>query len=231
MQKPNFRYPENYPEKKIQKKNSQIADIPSRECREMREPPPIKPELCLYTIRCSAATTNYPGASGIVKINIDVALDSVNFLAGFGVVVRDHLGSVLGSSWQKVDASFSPQFAEAIAILRGIGLASDLCVRIGMIESDTAVVVNHINGNMMSNSEIDICKEAKKVWELSDFREVLCPFKGLDVLDILCSLSSLFSRDQLAKFIVILWCLWGNRNAAINGGRVREASALYYMPK
>ncbi|KAL5841571.1 hypothetical protein ACOSQ3_012174 [Xanthoceras sorbifolium] len=58
---------------------------------------------------------------------------------------------------------------------------------------------------------------AKKVWELSDFREVLCPFKGLDVLDILCSLSSLFSRDQLAKFIVILWCLWGNRNAAING--------------
>ncbi|KAL5801097.1 hypothetical protein ACOSQ3_032729 [Xanthoceras sorbifolium] len=31
----------------------------------MRKLPPVKPELCLCTIWCSAASTNYPGASRI----------------------------------------------------------------------------------------------------------------------------------------------------------------------
>ncbi|KAL5835633.1 hypothetical protein ACOSQ4_015130 [Xanthoceras sorbifolium] len=52
---------------------------------------------------------------------------------------------------------------------------------------------------------------------------MLRSFQGLDVLDILCGVSSVISRDQLARFVIILWCLWWNRNAALHGGFGRDA--------
>ncbi|KAL5812469.1 hypothetical protein ACOSQ3_027419 [Xanthoceras sorbifolium] len=40
-----------------------------------------------------------PPGEGLVKINTDVALDVVNQLVGFGEMIRNHLGQVLGSYW------------------------------------------------------------------------------------------------------------------------------------
>ncbi|KAL5754033.1 hypothetical protein ACOSP7_022253 [Xanthoceras sorbifolium] len=52
-------------------------------------------------------------------------------------------------------------------------------------------------------------------------------YRGLGILDVLCGISSVFNRDQLALFVVILWSIWGNRNVAIHGGFVRDAFMLY----
>ncbi|KAL5787140.1 hypothetical protein ACOSP7_004089 [Xanthoceras sorbifolium] len=40
-----------------------------------------------------------PPDPGLVKVNSDAAIDSSSCLVGFGLVVRDQLGHVLGSSW------------------------------------------------------------------------------------------------------------------------------------
>ncbi|KAL5775734.1 hypothetical protein ACOSP7_013291 [Xanthoceras sorbifolium] len=48
-----------------------------------------------------------PPDLGLVKVNSDATIDSANCLVGFGLVVRDQLGYVLGSSWQRLEVSFS----------------------------------------------------------------------------------------------------------------------------
>ncbi|KAL5784558.1 hypothetical protein ACOSQ2_006950 [Xanthoceras sorbifolium] len=75
-----------------------------------------------------------PPDASAVKVNSDDAINSSNNLVGFGLVVRDHLGHVLGSSWQKVEASFSPLVAEASALRHGIIFALELGITLSVFE-------------------------------------------------------------------------------------------------
>ena len=71
-----------------------------------------------------------------MKLNVDAALDIGRRRVGCGAVVRDHAGYVLASAAIPVEAAFSPQTAEALAVLHGV----ILCARLGfssvIVESD-----------------------------------------------------------------------------------------------
>ncbi|KAL5851734.1 hypothetical protein ACOSQ3_006852 [Xanthoceras sorbifolium] len=106
-----------------------------------------------------------PPDASAVKVNSDDAINSSNNLVGFGLVVRDHLGHVLGSSWQKVEASFSPLVAEASALLH-VDVAEALAVLDGLtsatskgwlpllVECDALNVVNLSLGTTSPRLEI-----------------------------------------------------------------------------
>ncbi|KAK3217644.1 hypothetical protein Dsin_011614 [Dipteronia sinensis] len=64
---------------------------------------------------------------------------------GVGLVIRDHCGTVVASSSQQVEAYFSPQIAEAVAILRCMIFAVDSGLVPAVIESDALGVVNFVN--------------------------------------------------------------------------------------
>ncbi|KAK3195597.1 hypothetical protein Dsin_026907 [Dipteronia sinensis] len=55
---------------------------------------------------------------------------------GVGVVIRDHRGLVMASCSQQLDAIYSTQVAEAVALLRGIDFTMDTGLVPAMIESD-----------------------------------------------------------------------------------------------
>ncbi|KAL5742092.1 hypothetical protein ACOSP7_028824 [Xanthoceras sorbifolium] len=105
-----------------------------------------------------------PPLAGLVKLNIDVALDiENNSMIGVGVVLRDHKGQVLGFSWQRFRGCFSPQVAEALAMLRGLHFALELGINPCIVESDASNVVELVNGHKVSLSEISLIVEIQNL--------------------------------------------------------------------
>ncbi|KAL5755139.1 hypothetical protein ACOSP7_023359 [Xanthoceras sorbifolium] len=62
----------------------------------------------------------------------------------------------MGSSWQCIAGSLSPQCAKVTAIFRSLRYAADLGIWPSIIESDAEAVVNLINGDLMPLFEIGI---------------------------------------------------------------------------
>ena len=62
----------------------------------------------------------------------------------------------MASSVQQLEASFTPQVAEVVAILRGIEFATDLGLVPIVVESDALGVVNTINSYSPNKAEIGI---------------------------------------------------------------------------
>ena len=60
-----------------------------------------------------------PPPPGVVKINTDAALNSLQGRTGLGMVARDCDGKVVASSCRRMSANFHPQVAEALALLAG----------------------------------------------------------------------------------------------------------------
>ncbi|KAL5753986.1 hypothetical protein ACOSP7_022206 [Xanthoceras sorbifolium] len=63
---------------------------------------------------------------GWLKLNTDPAFDSYRRRLGFGVVICDSKGLVMLSGSLVFDGFFSPEIAEAMAILRGVQLALEM---------------------------------------------------------------------------------------------------------
>ncbi|KAI9156288.1 hypothetical protein LWI28_003813 [Acer negundo] len=95
-----------------------------------------------------------PPAPGLYLINTDAALDMVGWLVGFGIVIQNFEGLVMACSSQKLEASYSPQVAEAVALLCGLRLACDTGLYPCQADSDASVVVNWINNGSILVSEI-----------------------------------------------------------------------------
>ena len=95
-----------------------------------------------------------PPGPNIYKINCDAALSGSSSLAGVGIVIRDHCGMVMVASSQKFVATFTPQVAEAMAILQSLQLAIDSGLFPCCVESDAKVVVDWINSNKVLFSDI-----------------------------------------------------------------------------
>ncbi|TXG57115.1 hypothetical protein EZV62_018428 [Acer yangbiense] len=82
------------------------------------------------------------------KMNTDAAIDSAFGRVGFGVIIRDHVGSVLASSSQFLAAFFSPMVAEAMAIFRGLEFTRDSSLLPCTVVLDAQVVVRLINSDV-----------------------------------------------------------------------------------
>ncbi|KAK2641436.1 hypothetical protein Ddye_023199 [Dipteronia dyeriana] len=89
-----------------------------------------------------------PSTKLMYKINTNASIQAQSNCMGVGIVIRDRSGWVMGSSAQRIQACFTPQIAEAIAILRGIEFARDMGLLPVVVESDALGVVKHIiDGN------------------------------------------------------------------------------------
>lgn len=78
-----------------------------------------------------------------MKVNCDAAWDSATNSAGFGVVIRDCMGSCIGGL-AKPSICASIAIAESEAVLEGILLAKDLNCKGILVSSDSLEVINSI---------------------------------------------------------------------------------------
>ncbi|KAK2635623.1 hypothetical protein Ddye_030415 [Dipteronia dyeriana] len=85
-----------------------------------------------FTTRCRSteeATTVHAlwSCKGLksVQKGFDAAVDVDRQGIGVAMVIRDHKGFVMASSFQRIEACYSPQVAEAVVVLRGIDFAVD----------------------------------------------------------------------------------------------------------
>ena len=62
---------------------------------------------------------------GVVLINVDAAIFAQSGQAGFGVVARDHQGSVQAASRGAIDHVRSPEVAEALALRQALVFAKN----------------------------------------------------------------------------------------------------------
>lgn len=98
---------------------------------------------------------------GIVKINVDAALNPVMEFIGVGKVARNDRGVVRRALSRRIFGSFSPHVGECLAVREGVWMALSLGVSQWSIESDAINVVQSVlNANdqsMEANIIDDIC--------------------------------------------------------------------------
>ncbi|KAK3182976.1 hypothetical protein Dsin_030262 [Dipteronia sinensis] len=97
--------------------------------------------------------TNQPSTwccpdEGPYKVNMDAAIRIDENRVGIGIVIRDQFRCVLGSSTQSLVACFSPQVAEATALLRSIMFAVDSGLIPAVVESYANDVVDLVNSGL-----------------------------------------------------------------------------------
>lgn len=66
------------------------------------------------------------------------------------------------------------------------------------------------------------CKLVRKMWEVSLFGIIIASLRGRTVLEIFRSLADQLDHDAFCLFCMTVWVVWENRNARINGGRVKS---------
>ncbi|KAL5752149.1 hypothetical protein ACOSP7_022325 [Xanthoceras sorbifolium] len=86
-------------------------------------------------------------------------------LVGLGIILRDHSGSVLAASAQKLAAGYSVSIAEAVAVLKGLQLALDLDLLPSIVETNSLDVVTAINNPSVYLSKVGLV--------ISDIMDVL----------------------------------------------------------
>ncbi|KAL5756241.1 hypothetical protein ACOSQ2_020987 [Xanthoceras sorbifolium] len=77
-------------------------------------------------------------------------------LVGLGIILRDHSGSVLAASAQKLAIGFSVSIAEAVAVLKGLQLALELDLLPVIVETDFLDVATTINNPSVYFSEVGL---------------------------------------------------------------------------
>ncbi|KAK4839676.1 hypothetical protein QYF36_023928 [Acer negundo] len=82
--------------------------------------------------------------SGILKINIDTALNIQDRVSRLGIVIQDYIGRVV-SCCRKILTGYLPQIVEALAILERIRLAVELDLFPAVLESNALLVVKAIH--------------------------------------------------------------------------------------
>ncbi|XP_048489794.1 uncharacterized protein LOC125491744 [Beta vulgaris subsp. vulgaris] len=92
---------------------------------------------------------------GSFKLNVDASL-MVDGWVGLGVVARDSNGDVRFAATCRVRAFWTPELAEAKAIILGIRLGKQFGLQDVVIESDCQVVIRRLGKNASSLSELDV---------------------------------------------------------------------------
>jgi hypothetical protein len=87
--------------------------------------------------KCKAAVPGWTApVPGVIKVNVDGALDCVSGDAGIGVIASDGDGRVVFTAWKYIHGSSDAEEIEALACKEGIVLAADWCSSKTIIESD-----------------------------------------------------------------------------------------------
>ncbi|KAL5747943.1 hypothetical protein ACOSP7_024971 [Xanthoceras sorbifolium] len=90
-----------------------------------------------------------PPDENCVKINPDAAIDVFRGVIVLGVVIRDCEGRVLLTGVKPMHGGFSPEIAEALAVLHALQIARESGFKLVALETDAINVVKLVNGAMV----------------------------------------------------------------------------------
>lgn len=91
---------------------------------------------------------------GIVKINADASLRDEG-LVGLGAVARDNHGQVIFAATRRIKACWSPEIAEAKALVLAAKLGKKYGLKEVILESDCQLLINRLSKGAMFLSDLD----------------------------------------------------------------------------
>jgi ribonuclease HI len=95
-----------------------------------------------------------PPQEGMLLINVDAVIFTHSGQAGFGVVVRDHQGSVQAASQGVIDHIRSPEVAEALALWKALVFAKSSGFQSIEVASDCLSLINKVQSSEFDRSSI-----------------------------------------------------------------------------
>ncbi|GMN66762.1 hypothetical protein TIFTF001_035828 [Ficus carica] len=110
-----------------------------------------------------------PPTHGIIKINVDAAVNSSSDFIGVGAVARDEFGMVIAALSRRIFGKFSPHVGECLAVREGLCLAHLCGFQNFMVESDALNAVGAIQRPLCRALESNV---------VADIREMLASNNG-----------------------------------------------------
>jgi hypothetical protein len=100
--------------------------------------------------------------AAVMYANVDASFCQNSEIASIGVLVRDHLGQVILSSWRFLEHVASAEEAEALACLEGTRLAVNWIRQPTVVESDCLSLTKTIQAPVQNRASwAGIIKETK----------------------------------------------------------------------
>ncbi|KAK9209155.1 hypothetical protein WN944_001519 [Citrus x changshan-huyou] len=119
----------------------------------------------------------FPPPENIFKINVDVAINTKNQIAGVGAVIRDSNGKIIAAGINQIHLKGPVSLAEAETVQWGLQLAKEADLTSLIIKSDCLEVVQLVNNTKGSKTEI--------FWTILEIRNQLKGFQKVIVHHIL----------------------------------------------
>ncbi|KAL2927000.1 hypothetical protein RDABS01_000047 [Bienertia sinuspersici] len=95
-----------------------------------------------------------PPPCDIVKLNVDASIDEAGWV-GFGVVARTHEGKVVFAATRRNKARWTPEVAEAKALVYAVKLGRDFGITKAMVESDCLTIISRLSKGATHLTELD----------------------------------------------------------------------------
>lgn len=95
-----------------------------------------------------------PPPMGWVKANVDGSFIQSSEAASAGIVIRDHTGSVLLTSWRIISHCGSAEEAEATACWEGVNLAAEWVKKPLILETDCANLVSMLTSSGFDRAQL-----------------------------------------------------------------------------
>lgn len=95
-----------------------------------------------------------PPPMGWVKANVDGSFIQCSEAASAGIVIRDHTGSVLLTSWRIISHCGSAEEAEATACWEGVNLAAEWVKKPLILETDCANLVSMLTSSGFDRAQL-----------------------------------------------------------------------------
>ena len=94
-----------------------------------------------------------PSPTGLLKINFDSAISVEENTAGLGVIIRNENGLAMAALSQQILLPILVEMVEVLATRRALWFARELDFHSVVVEGDSEIIINSINGNSMDHSE------------------------------------------------------------------------------
>ncbi|XP_019172068.1 PREDICTED: uncharacterized protein LOC109167502 [Ipomoea nil] len=136
------------------------------------------PKVNAYTVSNTRSTDSLTSWTrpphGMLKLNVDAALDSANKRMGFGFILRDHTGALVAARRLPWFSLHKPNEAEAIAVREALKWIRGTNIDNVLLETDCLQVVNSISVSHAFNSSFDLL--------VNDVRSIAAVFSNLGFL-------------------------------------------------
>ena len=98
----------------------------------------------------------HPPPTGLLKVNFHGALFAEENTAGLGIIIRNDAELVMAALTQQIPLPTSVEMLEAQTTCRALWFAKGLGFRSLIVEGDSKVIINSINGGNITNLSLGI---------------------------------------------------------------------------